>query len=94
MSDRQPIAVVVAMEAELRHFEERLEPLREEQHGPWRDRRVRHATTGVELVLLCCGIGMTNAAAGTEHLCATFAPRATRPGASPAWRCPRGRGRR
>jgi adenosylhomocysteine nucleosidase len=76
MSDRQPVAVVVAMEAELRHFEERLEPLREERHGPWRDRRVRHATTGVEVVLLCCGIGMTNAAAGTEHLCATFAPRA------------------
>ena len=78
MSDRNstPIAVVVAMEAELRHFADRLEPIAEERRGPWRDRRVRHAASGTELVLLCCGIGMTNAAAGTEHLCAAYAPRA------------------
>jgi len=76
MTDRSPIAVVVAMEAELRHFEDRLEPVAEERHGAWRDRRVRHAGSGTDLVLLCCGIGMVNAAAGTEHLCATHAPRA------------------
>ena len=74
--DSTPIAVVVAMEAELRHFADRLEPIAEERRGPWRDRRVRHAASGTELVLLCCGIGMTNAAAGTEHLCAAYAPRA------------------
>ena len=72
----KPIAIVVAMEAELHHLESRLEPVAEERRGPWRDRRVRHAPTGTDLVLLCCGIGMVNAAAGTEHLCAAYAPRA------------------
>lgn len=76
MPERHPIAVVVAMEAELAHFADHMQLVREERHGPWQDRLVRHPGSGTDLVLLCCGIGMTNAAAATEHLCATYAPRA------------------
>lgn len=69
-----PIAVVVAMESELQHLLNRVTPVREVQDGPWRD---RFATAGsVPLVALCCGIGMVNAAAGTEHVIGQYAPRA------------------
>lgn len=69
-----PIAVVVAMESELQHLLSRATPVREVQDGPWRDRFV---TAGdVPAIALCCGIGMVNAAAGTEHVIARYAPRA------------------
>jgi adenosylhomocysteine nucleosidase len=69
-----PIGLVVAMESELQHFLALATPVREEQHGPWRDRLVRLGDATV--VALCSGIGMVNAAAGTEHLIGRFAPRA------------------
>jgi adenosylhomocysteine nucleosidase len=69
-----PIGVVVAMEAELQHLLDRVTPVREARDGPWLDRFV--AADDVPLIALCCGIGMTNAAAGTEHLIARHAPRA------------------
>ena len=73
-SDIAPIGVVVAMESELQHLLHRVTPVREVRDGPWLDRFV---TAGeVPLIALCCGIGMTNAAAGTEHLIARYAPRA------------------
>ena len=68
-----PIALVVAMEAELRHFLDHVEPVEARTTGPWRDRVVRHA--GQEIVALCSGIGMVNAAAGTAHLLAAWSPR-------------------
>lgn len=69
-----PVAVIVAMEAELRHLTDHLVTVEDVAHGPWRDRRMRHGD--LDLVVLCCGIGMINAAAGAEHLCDRFAPRA------------------
>lgn len=69
-----PIGVVVAMESELQHLLALTTPEREIKDGPWRDRRV--SIGDVPLVALCCGIGMVNAAAGTEHLIGRYAPRA------------------
>jgi adenosylhomocysteine nucleosidase len=69
-----PIGVVVAMESELRHLLDRVTPLREVRDGPWLDRVVMAGD--VPLVALCSGIGMVNAAAGTEHIIASHAPRA------------------
>lgn len=68
-----PIALVVAMESELRHFLDRVEPVESRAAGPWTDRVVRHA--GQEIVALCSGIGMVNAAAGTEHVLSRWSPR-------------------
>jgi adenosylhomocysteine nucleosidase len=73
-STAAPIGVVVAMESELRHLLERVTPAREVWEGPWRDRFVTAGET--PLIALCCGIGMVNAAAGTEHLVSRYAPRA------------------
>lgn len=73
-AETAPIGVVVAMEAELRHLLDRVTPEREVQRGPWRDRFV--LAGDVPLIALCSGIGMVNAAAGTEHLIETYAPRA------------------
>ena len=42
--------------------------------GPWLDRFV--SAGDVPLIALCSGIGMVNAAAGTEHLIGRYAPRA------------------
>lgn len=69
-----PIGVVVAMASELQHLLDHLTPVRQEQHGPWLDRF--ELAGNVPVVALRCGIGMVNAAAGTEHLVATYAPRA------------------
>lgn len=69
-----PIGVVVAMESELQHLLALTTPVREVREGPWRDRLVKAGE--VDLVALCCGIGMVNASAGTEHLIARYAPRA------------------
>ena len=72
--DVAPIGIVVAMEAELQHLLQRVTPVREVADGPWRDRFV--STGNTPLIALCCGIGMVNAAAGTEHLIGRYAPRA------------------
>jgi adenosylhomocysteine nucleosidase len=68
------VGLVVAMEAELRHLLERVAVEGEVNDGPWRDRRV---TIGdVPVIAVCSGMGMVNAAAGTEHLIAAHRPRA------------------
>ena len=69
-----PIGVVVAMASELQHLLNHTTPVREERHGPWLDRF--ELAGDVPLIALRCGIGMVNAAAGTEHLIASYAPRA------------------
>ncbi|MFM9105208.1 MAG: 5'-methylthioadenosine/S-adenosylhomocysteine nucleosidase [Chloroflexota bacterium] len=69
-----PIAVIVAMEPELRHLADRLDPVAETRHGPWTVRAMRRGET--DLRLLCCGIGMINAAAGAEFLCDHLRPSA------------------
>lgn len=71
---RAPVGVVVAMESELQHLLALTTPVREEQIGPWRDQFVMAGD--VPVVALCCGIGMVNAAAGSEHLIGRYAPRA------------------
>ena len=72
--DVAPIGVVVAMESELQHLLHRVTPVRELRDGPWLDRFV--SAGNVPLIALCSGIGMVNAAAGTEHLIGRYAPRA------------------
>ena len=72
--DIAPIGVVVAMESELQHLLHRVTPVREVRDGPWLDRFV--SAGDVPLIALCSGIGMVNAAAGTEHLIGRYAPRA------------------
>src|ERR687894_455382 len=72
--DIAPIGVVVAMESELQHLLDRVRPVRERRDGPWLDRFV--SAEDVPLIALCSGIGMVNAAAGTEHLIGRHAPRA------------------
>lgn len=77
-ANRQPpgyrtvVGVVVAMEAELRHLLERVGVARETLNGPWRDRHL--VVDGLPVVALCSGMGMVNAAAGTEHLIASYQP--------------------
>jgi adenosylhomocysteine nucleosidase len=68
------IGVVVAMESELQHLLRRVTSVRELRDGPWLDRFV--SAGKVPLIALCSGIGMVNAAAGTEHLIGRYAPRA------------------
>ncbi len=72
--DVAPIAVVVAMESELQHLLQLTTPVREVRDGPWLDRVVFAGEA--PLIALCCGIGMVNAAAGTEHIVSRYAPRA------------------
>src|SRR5688572_2451808 len=69
-----PIGVVVAMESELQHLLHRVRSQRELRDGPWLDRFV--SAGKVPLIALCSGIGMVNAAAGTEHLIGRYTPRA------------------
>jgi adenosylhomocysteine nucleosidase len=69
-----PIAVIVAMEPELKHLADRLDQVSETRHGPWAVRHMRRGNLDVRL--LCCGIGMINAAAGTEFLCDHHQPAA------------------
>jgi adenosylhomocysteine nucleosidase len=71
--DARPIALVVAMESELRHFLDRVELVDTRHDGPWRDEVVRYAGQGI--VALCSGIGMVNAAAGAEHVISAWNPR-------------------
>lgn len=73
-ADRAPIGVVVAMASEMQHLLNHTTPVKQVQHGPWLDRF--ELAGDVPLVVLRCGIGMVNAAAGTEHLIDHYAPRA------------------
>ena len=72
--DSRPVGVVVAMEAELRHLLERVGTEREAEDGVWRDRYT--TVGGVPVVAVCCGIGMIDAAAGSERLINAHRPRA------------------
>jgi adenosylhomocysteine nucleosidase len=69
-----PIVVVVAMEAELRHLRERLTVERTAQDGPWRDEFA--SVGGLPVVLTRSGMGLVNAAAGTERAIGVHGPRA------------------
>jgi len=68
------IALVVAMEAELRHLLEAVGVEREEQDGPWRERWL--SVDGVPTLALMSGMGMVNAAAAAEHVLGKHRPRA------------------
>jgi len=73
-AQKGPIGAVIAMEVELNHLLDQGTVTREERHGPWRD---VHVTFGEQTVVATqSGIGMVNAAAATEHLIATYRPRA------------------
>ena len=61
-----PIALVAAMNDELRHALERMEHRTTERVGPWTAHR--GALGGKEVVALVCGIGMVNAAAAVSAL--------------------------
>lgn len=67
------IGVIVAMPSELRHLLDQVTIEREVEAGPWRDLHL--SFEGRRLVAVCCGIGMVNAAAATEHLIAGHRPR-------------------
>lgn len=69
-----PIAVIVAMQAELQHLTRHLTPVSETASGPWRDQTMSYQ--GLPLQILYCGVGMVNAAAAAEHVCDHFHPRA------------------
>lgn len=69
-----PVAIVVAMQAELRHLLEHVAIDRAAQDGPWLD---TFATiTGTPVVMLRSGMGMVNAAAATERVLNAHHPRA------------------
>ena len=70
----RPVAIVVAMEAELRHLRARLTIERQAADGPWRD---EFATVGgLPVVLIRSGMGMVNASAATERAVNAHRPRA------------------
>jgi adenosylhomocysteine nucleosidase len=70
----RPIAVVVAMEAELRHFFARAPVVRESSDGIWQDRWVEIA--GQPVVVVRSGMGVAVAAAATERVIDTHSPTA------------------
>ena len=75
MSDaRMPVAVICALEEELRHLREALPPGREE----WRaNRRVWHTQLdGLPILLSVCGMGMLTAAAVAESVIGQYRPAA------------------
>lgn len=70
--DQGPVAVLCAMNTELDHLKALLLP----QHEEWHDGR-RYWVTALEpssVILVCCGIGMANAASATEALIAHYHP--------------------
>jgi adenosylhomocysteine nucleosidase len=69
-----PVAVVVAMEAELRHLREQLTIEGERRDGPWREEVA--VVAGLPVLLLRSGMGMVNAAAATERVIDAHRPRA------------------
>lgn len=71
---RQPIGLVVAMDAELIHILRKHPPTAFRQRHIWRFHRLEIA--GLMVVALRSGMGMVNAAAATERLIAEFTPSA------------------
>jgi adenosylhomocysteine nucleosidase len=69
-----PIAVVVAMEAELRHFFARAPVVRESRDGIWLDRWVEIG--GQPVVVVRSGMGVAVAAAATERVIDAHSPTA------------------
>ncbi len=69
-----PIGIVVAMQAELRHLLEHVTIEGTIQDGPWLDSFA--TVNGVPIVMVRSGMGMVNAAAGTERLINTHQPQA------------------
>jgi adenosylhomocysteine nucleosidase len=70
----RPVAIVVAMEAELRHLRDRLTIERQAQDGPWHDEFA--SVGGLPVVLIRSGMGMVNASAATERAADAHRPRA------------------
>jgi adenosylhomocysteine nucleosidase len=67
-----PIAVVVAMEAELKHFFAQVPVVRESQDGIWQDRWVE--IDGQPVVVVRSGMGVAVAAAATERVINAHSP--------------------
>jgi adenosylhomocysteine nucleosidase len=72
--DRSPIAVICALEEELRHLRDALPPGQEE----WRANRCAWRTEldGLPILLAVCGMGMLTAAAVTESVIGQYQPSA------------------
>src|SRR5262245_54318857 len=68
----RPIAVVVAMEAELRHFFAEAPVVRESRDGIWHDRWVELG--GRPVVVVRSGMGVAVAAAATERVIDAHSP--------------------
>ncbi len=66
------IGIVVAMSSERVHLDSHAASQTTEQHGPWRVDR--YVLGGKDVVAVTSGIGMANAAAGTEFLIQTERP--------------------
>lgn len=69
-----PIGIVVAMQAELRHLLEHVTVEGTREDGPWLDSFA--TVNGVPIVMVRSGMGMVNAAAGTERLINAHRPQA------------------
>lgn len=73
MENEHPIGLVVAMEAELIHTLRRYPPNASDQHGIW---HFHHFEIGrSKIIAVRSGMGLINAAAGTERLIAEYSPR-------------------
>src|SRR5262249_57026056 len=71
--DRGPVALVVALEAELQHVLAAVGRVREKQDGIWLD---RYATVaGLLVVAVRSGVGLINTAAATERVINAYKPR-------------------
>jgi len=71
--DSGPVALVVALEAELQHVLAAVGRVREKQDGIWLD---RYATVaGLLVVAVRSGVGLINAAAATERVINAYRPR-------------------
>lgn len=73
MENEHPIGLVVAMEAELIHTLRRYPPTASDQRGIW---HFHHFEIGrSKIIAVRSGMGLINAAAGTERLIAEYSPR-------------------
>ena len=70
----RPVAIIVAMESEQVHLDRLLPGLRRHQSDIWPT--WIGGANDIPLVVIECGIGMVSAAAATEHVIATWRPRA------------------
>jgi adenosylhomocysteine nucleosidase len=73
MAAASPIGLVVAMDAELVHLLRAFPPARTEERDVWRFNHLE--IEGAAVVALRSGMGLINAAAGTERLIAEHRPR-------------------